>query len=178
MSQVTQGWLDLFSSIPGQSWAYTGIALALGTSIIGAAWGIFITGASLLGASVKAPSIRSKNLISIIFCEAVAIYGVIMAIIMQGKMNKPKQQLSPTDLHNAFYAGYALFWTGISVGISNLVCGICVGITGSGCAISHAQQPETFVKILVIEIFGSALGLFGVIVGIIQCGDATFPSGK
>eukprot|EP00339_Tiarina_fusa_P019924 CAMPEP_0117015176 /NCGR_PEP_ID=MMETSP0472-20121206/12176_1 /TAXON_ID=693140 ORGANISM="Tiarina fusus, Strain LIS" /NCGR_SAMPLE_ID=MMETSP0472 /ASSEMBLY_ACC=CAM_ASM_000603 /LENGTH=177 /DNA_ID=CAMNT_0004718923 /DNA_START=51 /DNA_END=584 /DNA_ORIENTATION=- len=174
MTTMPTTYSDLFYGISPYSWAYTGVGLALGTSIVGAAWGIFITGASLLGASVKAPRIRSKNLISVIFCEAVAIYGVIIAIILQGKISESHFAPGSAEYAKNAFSAYSIFWSGISVGLSNLVCGICVGITGSGCALSDAQTPETFVKILVIEIFGSALGLFGVIVAIIQSGDASF----
>ncbi|KAK9844219.1 hypothetical protein WJX81_008545 [Elliptochloris bilobata] len=165
----------LFKQISPYFFACLGTSLAVGLSIAGAAWGIFITGSSLLGAAIRVPRITSKNLISIIFCEAVAIYGVIVAIILSTRLESPfVVRDSQTGLYpiQAMTAGYAIYGSGITTGWSNLVCGLCVGIVGSSAALSDAQNATLFVKILVVEIFGSALGLFGVIIGIIIAGQA------
>ncbi len=37
-TQDYQGWRDMFYCIEPTSWAYMGVALSLGLSIIGAAW--------------------------------------------------------------------------------------------------------------------------------------------
>lgn len=93
-----------------------------------------------------------------------AIYGVIMAIVFSANVNgnlqggadglwKPENYLT----------GYVLFWGGLTVGMCNLCCGVAVGITGANAAVADAADPQLFVKILIVEVFSSILGLFGLI---------------
>ena len=65
-------------------------------------------------------------------------------------------------------AGFAAFWVGVTVGLSNVFCGLCVGVLGSSTALVTSQNGATFISMLVVIIFASAVGLYAVIVGIIM----------
>lgn len=131
------------------------------------------------------PLKATKFSFSIIFCEVVAIYGVIMAIVFSANVTgnlsggadglwtiqnyytgeySPSHKLHQLTLtHSLMCEGYVLFWGGLTVGLCNLCCGVAVGITGANAAIADAADPQLFVKILIVEVFSSILGLFGLI---------------
>ena len=93
-----------------------------------------------------------------------------MAIVFSSNLSYvPEDQLYTGS---NMYTGYALFWAGITVGMCNLICGVSVGINGSSAALADAADPTLFVKVLVIEIFSSVLGLFGLIIGLLVNGKA------
>ena len=81
-----------------------------------------------------------------------------------------------TTYQAAEFAGYCYLIIGLVVGVSNLACGLCVGVLGSSTVLLHAQTPTGFVSMLVVMIFGSVFGLFGLIIGIIFQTNARWPT--
>ena len=62
-----------------------------------------------------------------------------MSIVFSAKL----EAVSADNIHSAnnYYTGFALFWSGITVGMCNLICGVSVGINGSSAALADAADP-------------------------------------
>jgi V-type H+-transporting ATPase 21kDa proteolipid subunit len=66
------------------------------------------------------------------------------------------------------FTGSTYFWSGMTVGLSSFICGVIVGLVGSGLVLADSENSSVFVRVLVVEIFASAIVLIGLIIGFMQ----------
>ena len=65
------------------------------------------------------------------------------------------------------FNGFAHLAAGLSCGLSALAAGFAIGIVGDAGVRANGQQPKLFVGMILILIFGEALGLYGLIIALI-----------
>jgi V-type H+-transporting ATPase proteolipid subunit len=107
---------------------------------------------------VMSPKLVMKNIVPCIMAGVLGIYGLIVAVILAGK-------ITPT-MPDA--AGYTYLAAGLIVGLSGLGAGMAIGIVGDAGVRAVGQRPnDLYVPMILILIFAEALGLYGLIVALI-----------
>jgi V/A-type H+-transporting ATPase subunit K len=67
-------------------WGFIAAALAAGLSALGAAIAVAVVGAAALGAMSEKPELAGRALIFMGLAEGIAIYGLIVAIMILGRL--------------------------------------------------------------------------------------------
>lgn len=87
-SSTTDGLHPLQNDINDNTWAIIGLAIAgmLAISVPGtaAAMGMSTTSSAALGAITERPEIFGKTVLYVVFIEAIAIYGFVIAFLLTG----------------------------------------------------------------------------------------------
>merc|ERR550537_1694970 len=113
---------------------------------------------------VMRPDMVMRSIIPVVMACVLGIYGLITAVIINGHIEPPSKYSA--------YAGYAHLGAGLTVGLSSLAAGLAIGIVGDAGVRANAQQPRLFAGMILILIFAEALGLYGLIVGLVVASTA------
>jgi V/A-type H+-transporting ATPase subunit K len=67
-------------------WGFAAAALAAGLAALGAAYAVAVVGAAAMGAVAEKPETAGRALIFVGLAEGIAIYGLIIAIMILGRL--------------------------------------------------------------------------------------------
>merc|ERR1711874_364636 len=132
---------------------FMGLSSAIIFANLGAAYGTAKSGVGIMSMGVMRPEAAMRSIIPVVMAGVLGIYGLITAVIINGKFTNPKEY--------AAFQGFAHFGAGLTVGLSSLAAGMAIGIVGDAGVRANAQQPKLFVGMILILIFAEALGLYG-----------------
>jgi V-type H+-transporting ATPase 16kDa proteolipid subunit len=130
------------------------------------AYGTAKSGVGIASMGVMRPELVMKSVVPVVLAGILGIYGLIIAVIISTGITQTAAK--PYYL----YDGYAHLGAGLACGIGALSAGMAIGVVGDAGVRANAQQPKLFTGMLLILIFGEALALYGLIVGIILASKA------
>lgn len=136
---------------------FMGVTAALVFANIGAAYGTAKSGVGISSMGVMNPGLVMRNIIPVVMAGVLGIYGLIVAVIIQGSIVAPQSGFSQYSL----YTGFAHLAAGLCCGLSGLAAGMAIGIVGDAGVRAVGQQEKLFVGMILILIFAEALGLYG-----------------
>ncbi len=153
MSETTEDVRD-YASFFG----FAGISCALVFANLGAAYGTYKSGVGICHLGILRPDKIIKSVIPVIMAGILGIYGLIVSVILNQKIdfkNYTKQK------------GFSHLAAGLCCGLSSLGAGLAIGIGGDAGVRALGQEDRIFVGMMLILIFAEALGLYGLIVSLI-----------
>jgi len=143
---------------------FMGVTSAMVFANLGAAYGTAKSGVGIMSMGVLRPELMMKSIIPVVMAGVLGIYGLITAVIINEKLNEPAKYSA--------YQGFAHLGAGLTVGMSSLAAGLAIGIVGDAGVCANAQQTKLFVGMILILIFAEALGLYGLIIGLVVASGA------
>jgi len=179
-------------SYPCTSWApilgFGGCAFAVVLANIGGAYGTAKAGQGIMAMGIRSPELLMKNIIPVVMAGVLGIYGLIVAVILNGKLLAPG---ASRYARYSQYSGFAHLAAGLCCGLCSLASGLAIGIAAdagtravgaqSAMAASWKKMGFTgdaggqvtssgdalFVGTVLIQVFAGNLGLYGLISALI-----------
>ncbi|KAK5656199.1 hypothetical protein OQA88_4960 [Cercophora sp. LCS_1] len=139
-----------------------GIAAAMIFGSVGAAYGTAKSGIGIAGVGTFRPDLIMKCLIPVVMSGIIAVYSLVISVLIAQDLQPPSG-----GGHYSLFNGFMHLACGLSVGLTGLAAGYCIGVVGDKGVRSYMLQSRVFVGMVLILIFGEVLGLYGLIVALI-----------
>ncbi|CAJ0960522.1 unnamed protein product, partial [Mesorhabditis belari] len=123
---------------------FMGCTAAQVFTVLGAAYGTAKSAVGISQMAVTRPELIMKSIIPVIMAGIIAIYGLVVAMVIKGKIGGENYTL---------YAGFSHMAAGLTCGLCGLGAGFAIGIVGDAGVRGTAQQPRLFVGMILILIF-------------------------
>jgi V-type H+-transporting ATPase proteolipid subunit len=136
---------------------------------------------------IRSPELIMKNIIPVVMAGVLGIYGLIVTVILNGKITSPNYG----ELTYSQYNGFAHLAAGLCCGFSSLASGLAIGIaadagtravgaqsamaaswkkmgfSGDAGGQASGSGDALFVGTVLIQVFAGNLGLYGLISALI-----------